>query len=304
MQKLALSSLLAIALLFSACHHRKQTASTPLQIEVTEAREDSISMRYTFATHLQYNYEAVIEPRVNGYLLRKHYADGQMVRRGDLLFINYGSTHQFQAHEAFSYINICFKPEVLTQTVITPENAFAMLQLTAFDEIRRESDESMISFSGEERDEIEHLLRAMLKEYKQRPDSWRTMLESYMNILFVSILRRIRLNTVEKDEPDVWKQLFQYIDQNLGSDLTLDTLAGKCFYNPSYFSRIFKERFELSVSEYINRRRIDYAIRLFQTTDLSSERIAEQAGFSSKSSFYRVFTKVTGKSPTDFRKQK
>lgn len=86
MQKLALSSLLAIALLFSACHHRKQTASTPLQIEVTEAREDSISMRYTFATHLQYNYEAVIEPRVNGYLLRKHYADGQMVRRGDLLF--------------------------------------------------------------------------------------------------------------------------------------------------------------------------------------------------------------------------
>ena len=226
------------------------------------------------------------------------------VRRGDLLFINYGSTHQFQAHEAFSYINICFKPEVLTQTVITPENAFAMLQLTAFDEIRRESDESMISFSGEERDEIEHLLRAMLKEYKQRPDSWRTMLESYMNILFVSILRHIRLNTVEKDEPDVWKQLFQYIDQNLGSDLTLDTLAGKCFYNPSYFSRIFKERFELSVSEYINRRRIDYAIRLFQTTDLSSERIAEQAGFSSKSSFYRVFTKVTGKSPTDFRKQK
>ena len=86
MQKLAFSSLLAIALLFSACHHRKQTASTPLQIEVTEAREDSISMRYTFATHLQYNYEAVIEPRVNGYLLRKHYADGQMVRRGDLLF--------------------------------------------------------------------------------------------------------------------------------------------------------------------------------------------------------------------------
>lgn len=226
------------------------------------------------------------------------------VRRGDLLFINYGSTHQFNVHESFSYVNVCFKPEILAETVITPENAFAMLQLTAFDEIRQESDNGMISFSGEERDEIEHLLRSMLSEYKQRPDSWRTMLESYMNILFVRILRRARFHTVEKDEPDMWKLLFEYIDQNLDSDLTLSTLAGKCFYNPSYFSRIFKERFEISVSEYINRRRIDHAIRLFQSTDFSSEHIAELSGFSSKSSFYRIFTKLTGKSPSEYRKQK
>ena len=226
------------------------------------------------------------------------------VRRGDLLFINYGSTHQFNVHESFSYINVCFKPEILAETVITPENAFAMLQLTAFDEIRQESDNGMISFSGEERDEIEHLLRSMITEYKQRPDSWRTMLESYMNILFVRILRRVRFHSFEKDEPDVWKQLFDYIDQNLGSDLTLSTLAGKCFYNPSYFSRIFKERFEISVSEYINRRRIDHAIRLFQTTDFSAEHIAELSGFSSKSSFYRIFTKLTGKSPSEYRRQK
>lgn len=43
-------------------------------------------MRYRFATHLQYNYEAIIEPRVSGYLMRRHYADGQKVRRGTLLF--------------------------------------------------------------------------------------------------------------------------------------------------------------------------------------------------------------------------
>ena len=73
------------------------------------------------------------------------------VRRGDLLFINYGATHAFQPHEPFSYINICFKPESLAENVITPENAFAVLQLTAIDELRRESDDSMISadFYGE-----------------------------------------------------------------------------------------------------------------------------------------------------------
>ena len=228
------------------------------------------------------------------------------VQRGDLLFINYGATHAFLPHEPFSYVNICFKPEAITQNILTPENAFAILQLTAFDEIRRESDDSMISFSGQERDEIEHIIQSMLWEYKHQGASWRTMLESYMNILIVRILRRVRFETVEQDKssPDVWAELSDYIDANLGADLTLSTLAKKCFYNPSYFSRIFKDRFDMSLTEYINRRRIDHAIRLFRETKLSAEEIAERAGFSSKSSFYRVFTKLTGHAPSEYRNQK
>lgn len=226
------------------------------------------------------------------------------VHRGDLLFINYGSTHAFEPHEPFSYINICFKPETIAESIITPENAFAVLQLTAFDEVRRESQDSMISFTGEEREEIEQIVKAMLREYKAKNTSWRTMLESYMNILIVRMLRRVRFENADKSETDIWSELSDYIDANLGSDLTLSTLAGKCFYNPSYFSRIFKERFEMSLTEYINRRRIDHAIRLFRETSLSGEEIAEQAGFSSKSSFYRVFTKITGHTPSEYRKQK
>lgn len=226
------------------------------------------------------------------------------VRRGDLLFINYGATHAFQPHEPFSYINICFKPESLAENVITPENAFAVLQLTAIDELRRESDDSMISFGGAEREEIEEIVNTMLREYTERGPSWRTMLESYMNILIVRILRRVRFDTTDHAERDVWEELSDYIDANIDSDLTLPTLAGKCFYNPSYFSRVFKERFDMSLTEYINRRRIDYAIRLFHDTDLSSKEVAIRSGFSSKSSFHRIFTKITGRPPSDYRKKK
>lgn len=226
------------------------------------------------------------------------------VGRGDLLFINYGATHAFLPHEPFCYINICFKPEILSENIITPENAFAVLQLTAFDELRRESDENMISFTGEERDEIEQILQTMLREYEERNVSWQTVLESYMSVLIVRILRRVRFVMADKAQPDIWKELVDYIDANLEADLTLSTLAGKCFYNPSYFSRIFKERFEMSLTEYINRRRIDHAMRLYRETDLSGEEIAERSGFSSKSSFYRVFTKITGHAPSDSRQTK
>ena len=221
------------------------------------------------------------------------------VRRGDLLFINYGATHAFQPHEPFSYINICFKPESLAENIITPENAFAVLQLTAIDELRRESDDNLISFNGGEREEIEEIVNTMLREYTERGPSWRTMLESYMNILIVRILRRVRFDTTDHSERDVWEELSDYIDANIDS-----IRARKCFYNPSYVSRVFKERFDMSLTEYINRRRIDYAIRLFHDTDLSGEEVAIRSGFSSKSSFYRIFTKITGRPPSDYRKHK
>lgn len=226
------------------------------------------------------------------------------VRRGDLLFINYGSTHSFAAREKFSYVNICFKPEVLGESVITPENAFAVLQLTAFDEIRRASDEDgMVSFVGEEREEIEMILCSMLREYKEQKHAWQTVLKSYMNVLIALIVRKLMdEETVISD--DMWHELSDYIDSNLESPLTLSALAGKCFYNPSYFSRAFKKRFNMTLTEYLNRKRIDNAKILALGTTLSDDEIATHIGFAYKSSFYRVFRRVTGISFAEYKKSK
>lgn len=231
------------------------------------------------------------------------------VGRGDLIFINCGSTHRFHPRDDFSYINICFNPETLGRNIITPENAFAVLQLTAFDELRREGGGGMISFGAAERSEIEEILFTMLKEYTEREMSWRTVLESYMNVLIVRILRKLSSSdisdsTKKGSDDKVWRELCDYIDSNIGGELTLSALAGRCFYNPSYFSRIFREKFKMPLTEYINRRKVECAIRLSEDGRLSVARIAEQSGFSSKSSFYRIFQKVTGTSFSDFRRQK
>ena len=226
------------------------------------------------------------------------------VRRGDLLFINYGSTHSFAPCEKFEYVNICFKPEVMGESVITPENAFAVLQLTAFDEIRRASDEDgMVSFVGEEREEIEMLLRSMLREYKEQKHAWRTVLKSYMNVLIARIVRKL-IDEETAISDDTWRELSDYIDSNLESPLTLSALAGKCFYNPSYFSRAFKKRFNMTLTEYLNRKRIDNAKSLVVQGVLSDEEIAARIGFAYKNSFYRVFRRVTGMSFAEYKKSK
>ena len=132
------------------------------------------------------------------------------------------------------------------------------------------------------------------------------VLESYMNILMVRILRKINGQQAAGDAPEdsMWRELSDYIDENLGEGLTLSALAGKCFYNPSYFSRAFKEKFGMPLTEYINRRKVALAARLAADERLSVEEIAARVGFSSKSSLYRAFDKVTGVSFSAYRRQK
>lgn len=225
--------------------------------------------------------------------------------RGDLFFINYGSTHSFRSEKGFSYINICFKPEEIGEGVITPENAFAVLQLTAFEAILKESDEDgMVSFRGEERQEMETLFSMMLREYNEKKYSWKPVVKSYMNVLIARILRKLLSTEQEEGAEDIWRELSEYIDSNLGEELTLSALAKKCFYNPSYFSRAFKKKFQMPLTEYLNRRRVERAMLLCADPTLSDDDIAVRLGFSYKSSFYRVFLRVTGVSFSEYKKNR
>lgn len=219
------------------------------------------------------------------------------VSRGDLIFINRGSTHAFEPDGKFHYYNICFAPE--EGDAALPETAFSMLQLTVFESLRQGNESGTVSFSGAERDEIEALLLSMHSEYKKGESFKRAVLESYMSILLVKILRKTASPNVGKQD---WRGLTDYIDSNLGSDLSLSALSQKYFYNSSYFSRAFKERFGVSLTEYIGKRRVETAIKLLGETELTVEEIALKVGFSSKSSFYRAFTKMTGRSPSEYRR--
>ena len=232
-----------------------------------------------------------------------HVIDGDeyAVRHGDTLFVNYGSTHSYSSDQPYSYMNICFSPETLGDAVVTVENAFSLLSLTAFNEMRADAEGGMLSFAGEERAEVENLLRGMMREYERREQSWDTVMENYLNILITKMLRKARLGMAEESMGDVWQELSDYIDGNLGGELTLSALASKCFYNPSYFSRAFKERFGVSLVEYIGRKRVDLAMKLLRESELSVDEISERAGFADRRNLYHAFSKYAGAPPSEFR---
>lgn len=233
-----------------------------------------------------------------------HEIDGCRYRtaRGDLLFMNYGCKHAFSAEGTYSYVNILFSPALMADAVITAQNAFSVLSLSAFNELRAAQDFGCVHFFGQEREQIEAMVLSMLEEYEKKQTSWETVLGNLLTNLIIRMLRKNERGMERGELLGIWQSLSEYIDQNLDTRLTLGALAEKCFYNPSYFSRVFKEKFGVSLTEYITKRRLSYAKELLAQSELSMEEIADRAGFADKNSLYHAFSRYLGTKPGEYRR--
>lgn len=88
-------------------------------------------------------------------------------------------------------------------------------------------------------------------------------------------------------------------------DLSLDTLVERIGLNRCYISGALNRSTGKNFSTYINEYRVKEAIRLMSESrngNLTIEAIGYESGFNDRSNFYRIFKKITGLSPTDFRK--
>jgi AraC-like DNA-binding protein/mannose-6-phosphate isomerase-like protein (cupin superfamily) len=93
---------------------------------------------------------------------------------------------------------------------------------------------------------------------------------------------------------------FSYIHEHYAESIRLSDLAGRSFMTEAHFSRTFKALMGEPPIVYINRYRINRAVLLMASTELSAKEIAERVGFSDEAYFSRAFKKYKGESPTAF----
>lgn len=92
-----------------------------------------------------------------------------------------------------------------------------------------------------------------------------------------------------------------YIEAHCSDDLTLDNVADMCGFSKFYFSRLFKQFTNVSFYKYVNQKRIAKAAELLIEPKRPITDVALSCGFSSLSSFNRMFKIVKGCTPTEFR---
>lgn len=93
-----------------------------------------------------------------------------------------------------------------------------------------------------------------------------------------------------------------YLDENWQKKIVLDKLADKFFINKFYLARLFKNQYGSSILNYVMDLRITQAKKMLRFTDKQIELIARECGFEDANYFTRMFKKVEGSSPSEYRK--
>lgn len=91
------------------------------------------------------------------------------------------------------------------------------------------------------------------------------------------------------------------IDFYYNTELSLSWLAGQCSVSESHLSTVFRKETHMTVTDYINKTRIRQALILLNTTSLPVGEIASRCGFFDANYFSRVFRKLQGQSPKQYR---
>lgn len=94
----------------------------------------------------------------------------------------------------------------------------------------------------------------------------------------------------------------KYVQDHYHEPLKLDDISQMLGFNANYFSGLFKKEVGQTFSEYLIQVRINQAKQSLIAADLSIMEVAEQVGYSDMKHFSKLFKKITGINPTEFRK--
>ena len=95
----------------------------------------------------------------------------------------------------------------------------------------------------------------------------------------------------------------QYIGTGYADHLTLESAARALFLSPDYLSRIFSKETGTSFNRYLNNVRITKAKELIRSSDLRLTDISQMVGYDDQSYFTKVFRRIAGMSPNEYRKK-
>jgi AraC-like DNA-binding protein len=105
----------------------------------------------------------------------------------------------------------------------------------------------------------------------------------------------------ENTEPRVITRAREYIHEHQADELSLGEVAKAVNTSTFYFCKIFKKVTGINFTDYVSRARVEKAKNLLLNPNLRVSEIAFEVGFQSLTHFNRVFKKILGQSPTEYR---
>jgi len=156
---------------------------------------------------------------------------------------------------------------------------------------------------------IEENVLKILEKQKEKKHADLLAVKGYAYLLISHLINNYTENTFTEiryrrhlEKSVKINDAIKYIEDNCFNDISIEHLAHISHMSEGYFCHLFKSVMGKSAKEYILTRRIEKAIDMIKSTDLTIIEIAMQCGFSDANYFSRVFKKYKKCSPSHYRK--
>lgn len=270
----------------------------------------------------KFTIEHVIRPETHFNMASKHYHDhfeiyylvnGERyyfienrtyhVKKGDIVLINKYLLHRTITTEKYKHAHeriLLLFDEAFLDKFNSPD--FDLF--SCFD-----SKQNVYSLNPDEQLWVENLLFKIIKEEKRKNDLYQTYIQILVTelLIFLNRIVRSRKTSAYKytdQNHEKVGEITSYINSNYNENLSLKLVADLFNYSPTYLSKIFKEVTGFSFVEYINHVRVKEASKLLLNSQLNITDIASRTGYNNLTHFGRVFKKISGYSPLEYRKTK
>lgn len=106
-----------------------------------------------------------------------------------------------------------------------------------------------------------------------------------------------------KENDDILEAALHFLHENIERKVKMDDITHYVGYSASHFSALFKCRMGCSPFNYFNRIKVEYACKLLSETDMKINQISLKIGIDDSLYFSRLFSRIIGVSPREYRKK-
>jgi len=235
------------------------------------------------------------------------------VSKGDLFVINYNIPHEFRSlsepnQPKLTVFNCIFKPEFIDSNLINSKDFSDITYHFMFKSLfPKESNGADLKLIDTQSDAMEELYEKMYREYNIKEDGYIEMVRAYVIELLVMIFRLYRkkespTKSAESNRNLIIDKVIRYIQLNYSQDFNLNDLSFMTFLSRNYLCKLFKDCTGMTITEYAQKIRIEEACKLLKETDKKVINICFDVGYNDVKFFNKVFKRVTGKTPREYRK--
>lgn len=141
--------------------------------------------------------------------------------------------------------------------------------------------------------------------YINRADECKTIesVRSVHNEMIDEYTRQMRILRSSKLYSKRILRAVEYISEHLHSRILIEDAAEFLRITPAYLSRLFKSETGMTFSDYVNQRKIEEATGLLRYSDYTDLEISNLLCFSSQSYFIKIFKKIMGMTPNEYKKK-